>query len=313
MLPRALDVVFQHMFRLIAGIVAVPVAAGLVGLVMDHSSTVEARIWADHPLYTPAFATDQFATTDSPSDIESGILRELLDTTSFSSKVLAAADPQFTAMNSDQQSAAMANLQKHTTVSVEGTHLFTVSYQTANAEQGRTMVQAIVTAFGSEVQNINSNQIAMTQQALQSQADSAQADMNAAVKQLQSYQAGHPSSASTNDPEYQSLQATAQAKTDRYLSIKSQLDDAQGSQTAVSLQSSFFHVVDQPFVVPFRLDQHSVAFKYAGGALVAILGVEALLVYVIARRDPRIRSVLDVRQAGGFKPLGSAPSLSRQR
>jgi hypothetical protein len=95
--------------------------------------------------------------------------------------------------------------------------------------------------------------------------------------------------------------------------VKSQLDDAQGSQAAVSLQSSFFHVVDQPFVVPFRLDQHSVAFKYAAGALAGILFGEALLVYVIARRDPRIRSVQDVRHAGGFKPLGSAPVLSRQR
>src|SRR5262249_49186514 len=70
MLPRALDVIFQHVLRLIAAIVVVPLAVGAVGYVVDHSVTVEARIWADRPLFTPTFATDRFNSSDSPADIE---------------------------------------------------------------------------------------------------------------------------------------------------------------------------------------------------------------------------------------------------
>jgi H+/Cl- antiporter ClcA len=77
------------------------------------------------------------------------------------------------------------------------------------------------------------------------------------------------------------------------------------------LQSSFFHVVDQPFVLPFKLDQHTPAVKYALFALVGIVGAVALYVYVVARRDPRIRSVQDVTRTGRFKPLGTAPVIGR--
>lgn len=311
MLHRALDVVFQHVFRLIAALVAVPLAAGVIGFGLDHSSTVEVRIWADRPLYTPTFATDQFSSNDSPADIEAGLVRELVGTTSFGTKVLATADPLFPTLTAAEHERALAELQKGVAVSVEGTHLFTVSYKTADVGRGRAIVQAVVTAFGSEVQSIDSNQVAMTQRALQSQADAAKAAMDDAVKQVLSYQVQHRSVA--NDPEYQILLAQAQAKTDRYDALKAQLGDVQASQAAVTQQSSLFHVVDQPFVVPFKLDQHAAAVKYGAFGLVGILGAEALLVYVIARRDPHIRSALDVRLAARFKPLGSAPVLSRQR
>src|SRR5262249_60659024 len=79
------------------------------------------------------------------------------------------------------------------------------------------------------------------------------------------------------------------------------------------MQSSFFHVVDRPFVVPLTLDQHAPAVKFALYALIAIVAAEALFVYVIARRDPRIRSVQDIRGAAGLKPLGSVPVLQRTR
>jgi len=75
MLYRALDVIFQHLLRLIALLLLVPLVAGGVGLVLDHSATVDARIWADRAIFIPAFATDRFDSSDSPADIEAGILR----------------------------------------------------------------------------------------------------------------------------------------------------------------------------------------------------------------------------------------------
>jgi hypothetical protein len=308
MLYRALDVIFQLLFRLIAALVLVPLVAGGVGLALDHSSSVEARIWADKPIFTPEFATDRFTSTDSPADIEAGILRELVGTSQFTTEVLTAVDFQYPNWSSDQQTAAEADLQANVTVTTEGSHLFTLDYKTPNTDRGRKIVDAVIAAFGRQVQSLDTTQVSVTQTALQGQVDASYRDMTTAVQQAQTYLAQHQSGVD-NDPTYQTLIATAQSKTDSYLALQAQLDEVKGSQTAVfTLQSSFFHVVDQPYVVPLKIDQHLPAVKYLAFALVGVLAGEALLVYVIARRDPRIRAVQDIRRVGKFRPLGSTPA-----
>ena len=309
MLYRALDVIFQHLFRLIAALVLVPLVAGGIGLALDHSQTVEARIWADKPIFTPAFATDRFDSSDAPSDIEAGILRELIGTSQFAAEVLTAADSQYPNQTADQQDRAQADLQTNVSVTTEGTHLFDLAYRTPNTARGRLVVKAIIAAFGRQVQALDTNQVSVTQAALQARVDAAYRGMTDAVQQAQSYLAQHQSPSIVNDPNYQTLIAQAQSKTDSYLAAQAQLDEVKGSQTAVfTLQSSFFHVVDQPFVVPLKIDQHLPAVKYLLFGLVGVVAAEALLVYVVARRDPRVRAVQDIRRVGRFKPLGSAPA-----
>jgi hypothetical protein len=313
MLYRALDVIFQHLFRLIAVLVLVPLVAGGVGLALDHAATVEARIWADKPIFTPAFATDRFASNDSPADIESGILRELIGTSQFTTEVLTAVDSEYPDLSTDEQGRQETDLQTNVLVTTEGTHLFALDYRTPYTARGRQVVIAIISAFGRQVQALDTSQVSVTQTALQGQVDQAQRDMNDAVQQAQTYFAQHHSSVE-NDPTYQTLIAQAQSKTDSYLSAQARLDEARGAQTAVStLQSSFFHVVDQPFVVPLKIDQHLPAVKYLLFALVGVLSAEVLLVYVIARRDPHIRAVQDVRRVGRFRPLGTTPTSVHAR
>jgi hypothetical protein len=314
MLYRALDVIFQHLFRLIAVLVLVPLLAGGIGLALDHAATVEARIWADKPIFTPAFATDRFASNDSPADIEAGILRELIGTSQFTTEVLTAVDSRYPDLSTDEQSRQETDLQTHVTVTTEGTHLFTLDYRTPNTARGRDVVNAMINAFGRQVQALDTSQVSVTQTALQGRVDQAQRDMNDAVQQAQMYFAQHQSQSVQNDPNYQTLIAQAQSRTDSYLAAQAQLDLAKGSQTAVfTLQSSFFHVVDQPFVVPLKIDQHLPAVKYLLFALVGILSAEVLLVYVIARRDPHIRAVQDVRRVGRFRPLGTTPTSVHAR
>jgi hypothetical protein len=308
MLYRALDVIFQHLFRLIALLLLVPLVAGGVGLVLDHSATVEARIWADKPIFTPAFATDRFDSSDSPADIEAGILRELVGTSQFATEVLTAVDFQYPNLSTDQQDSAEADLQTNVTVTTQGTHLFVLDYKTPNTARGRKVVNAIIAAFGRQVQALDTNQVSVTQTALQGQVDATYRDMTTAVQQAQTYLAKHR--AVDNDPTYQTLIAQAQSKTDSYLAAQAQLDKVKGSQTAVfTLQSSFFHIVDQPYVVPLKIDQHLPAVKYLLFSLVGVLGAETVLVYVVARRDPRIRAVQDIRRVGKFRPLGSTPGV----
>src|SRR5262249_62167032 len=66
------------MLRLVGALVLVPLGVSAVGLAFDHSLTVEAREWADKPIFTPVFATDRFTSSDPPAEIEAGLLRELL-------------------------------------------------------------------------------------------------------------------------------------------------------------------------------------------------------------------------------------------
>ncbi len=306
MLYRALDVIFQHAYRRIGVVVAVPLTAGAIGFAIDHAATVEARIWADRPLFTPTFATDRFDSFDSPANIEAGILTELVNTSGFASEVLTRVDTDYPYWSAEHQISAETDLQRNITVFSEGTHLFVIQYRTTNPDHGKAVLTAVIAAFGREVQAIDTHQVSVTQTALQSQLDSAQQEMNDAVRQAQTYLAQHRSVA--NDPDYQALIGQAQSKTDHYLSLQAQVDEIKGSQTAVSvLQSSFFHIVDQPFVVPFQLDLHAPAVKVAIYGLVGAVAAVTLYVYVTSRRGPRIRSVQDARRAGRFKPLGSAP------
>jgi hypothetical protein len=314
MLYRALDVIFQHLFYLIAVLLLVPLAAGGIGLALDHSATVEARSWEDKPIFTPAFATDRFDSSDSPADIEAGILRELIGTSQFTTEVLTAVDGRYPNLSADEQNRQETDLQTNVGVTTQGSHLFTVDYKTPNSARGRLVVNAIVAAFGRQVQALDTNQVSVTQTALQGQVDSAYKDMNDAVQQAQTYLAQHQTQTVQNDPTYQTLIAQAQSRTDSYLAFQAQLDQAKGSQTAVyTLQSSFFHVVDQPTVLPLKIDQHLPAVKYLLFALVGVLAAEILLVYVIARRDPHIRAVQDIRRVGRFRPLGSTPSSVHAR
>src|SRR5262245_26591243 len=143
MLYRALDVIFQHLVRLIALLVVVPVAAVGAGLALDHSSTVEARIWADKPIFTPAFATDRFASTDPPALIEAGLLSELIGTTQFVAEVLTAVDTRYPGWSADQQIRAEADLQTNVTATSQGTHLFLLDYRTPDTTRGRRIIGAI--------------------------------------------------------------------------------------------------------------------------------------------------------------------------
>src|SRR5262249_35156638 len=145
----------------------------------------------------------------------------------------------------------------------------------------RLIVNAIIAAFGRQVQALDTHQVSVTQAALQGQVDATYRGMTDAVQQAQSYLSQHQSPSIVNDPNYQTLIAQAQSKTDSSLAAQAQLDEVKGSQTAVfTLQSSFFHVIDQPFVVPLKIDQHLPAVKYLIFALVGVVAAEALYVYV---------------------------------
>lgn len=310
MVHRALDVVFQHLIKLIAVLILVPLLMGGVGYALDRTPTVGVRLWAQRPLYTPNFATDRFSSYLWPSTIEAGLLTELLGTDTFVDRLLVIIDPQSPYWPQEVKDSNVADLRQNIATTTEGEHLFLVTYRTTQLDRGRSVLNNLIIAFGAEMLAIDTGTVSSVESALQIQFKSAKQAMDAAIKQSEMYRSQHANV--TADPNYQSLVTQAQSLTDRYLSLQAQIGQIQESKSAVTtLQSSFFHVVDPPAVLPKQIiTKQSLTLRLAIGGLGGVFALEALIVYVIARRDPGIRSVEDVRRQIGLKPLGSAPRVS---
>lgn len=315
MLHRSIDVVFQFLAPLAAALLIVPIVLGGVGLLMDRSQLVAARLWADRPVFTPKFASDRFVTSLPPSQIESALVLELLQTDSFTAKVLAKVEPQYQSWSAERRYREGASLRGAMRITTEGEHVFVVGYQTDNVDRGRRIVKAIVDAFGAEIETIELGQVGTAQTLLRAQIEAARKDMDEAVSKAQNYLASRRLDTRTaaNDPNYQTLIGDARVKTDRYLTLDAQLEQANASSKAVStLKDSFFRVIDEPGVMPKPINRETPALRLFLFGAAAIVALEALFVYVVARRDPRVRSVEEVGPEVGLKPLGSAPVLGRR-
>jgi hypothetical protein len=313
LIHRALDVVFQYLPGLAAALLLIPLTAAALGLALDRSEVVSAKVWADRPAYTPKFASDRFASYDTPGQVEASLMQEMVSTDSFVAAVLTKTEPQYGSWSRDHRDQAAVDFRKDLTITSQAEHLFVISYRAARVQDGVARLEAVIEVFTTTVQELESGQVATAQSALQGQLDAARQAMNAALAQMESYKASHGISdaAALADPNYSQLQAQARSKTDLYLALQAQVDDAQASRAAVNtIQASVFHVVDPPAASPRSITRSTPAVKYALEALAAVAVAEALLVYVLARRDPSIRSLEDARRGAGLKPLGSTPVLA---
>jgi uncharacterized protein involved in exopolysaccharide biosynthesis len=307
-------VIFQYLPGLVVVLLIPPVLTASLTLALDRSQVVTTRVWADRPIFTPDFTANQFSPADSPALTEATMVQEMVSTDTFIEQVLVKVEPQYNGWSSDHREQATGTMRQNLSVTPQGTHLFAINYVTLRPEYGKAVLNAVVEVFGNTLVQLQSTQVASAQTTFQAQLDVARQDMNQAVALAEKYRISQHLDfmAAASDPNYGTLLAQARAKMDRYLSVLAQADSAQASQGAVaSVQASLFHVIDRPSVVPASITLSSPAFR---GALVvlAICAVLAVLgVYVVVRRDPRVRSVDDVRREVGLRPLGSVPVASR--
>jgi hypothetical protein len=312
---RSLDVLFQHLRALVAALLLIPLIAAGLATALDRSHVASAKIWADRPAYTPKFSTDRFASYETPAQVEAGLMQEMVDTDSFVDGVLQKIEPQYASWSLEHRRQAAADLRSGFSVDSQAEHLFVISYRSSRAEQGVVVLKAVIDAFTAAVQDLEAGHVAIAQNVLQGQLDAARQDMNTAVSQAESYRASHGLGvdAGHTDPVYAQLQGQARTKSDQYLAVLAQVDEAQASHTAVTtIQASIFHVVDAPAAAPAGITRSSPAVKYSVTTFAGIALAEALLVYVLARRDPSVRSLEEVRREVGLRPLGSTPVVGRR-
>src|SRR5262245_43937156 len=110
MVHRALDVVFQHLVKLLAGLILGTLLMGGIGYAIDRTPTVGVRLWAKRPVYTPNFTTDHFASYQWPSVIESSLLTELLGTDTFINHLLLTIDRQSAYWPQELRDSVIADL-----------------------------------------------------------------------------------------------------------------------------------------------------------------------------------------------------------
>ena len=306
---RTLDVAFQHLIKLIAGLILVTLLMGGIGYAIDRTPTVGMRLWAERPVYTPNFSTNHFASYLWPSAIESNLLTELLATDTFINHLLVTIDPQSAYWRQELRDRVISDLRQNIEATPEGEHLYLVTYRTTQIGYGRRVLDRLIVAFGAEIQAIDTETVTSAESAVRVQFNSAKQAMDNAITQAETYRTQH--SKPEADPNYQSLVAQAHTLTDRYLSLQAQLGQVQQSESAVAtLHSSLFRIADPPSVMPKQLiTKQSPMLRLGIGSFAAVLALEALIVYVIARRDPTIRSVEDVRRQVGLRLLGSAPRV----
>jgi hypothetical protein len=310
LIHRSLDVAFQYLRWLVVGLLLIPLAVGATSAALDRSQVVSAKIWADKPTYTPKFTSDRFDSFQTPAQVEATLLQEMIATDGFDAEVLAKTEPQYGSWSRAHQLQAATDLRNGFSIESQGEHLFVISYRSTRADHGVTVLRAIIAVFSTAVQQLEASQVVTAQTVLQGQLDSARQAMNSAVAEAQAYKVGHGLSetGAQSDPAYAQLQGQARTKSDQYLAVLAQVDDAQASRSAVaSIQASVFHVVDPPALSPQRISTSTPAVRYSLAALAAVAVVELLGIYFLARRDPNVRSLEDVRREVGLKPLGTTP------
>src|SRR5262249_7613226 len=187
MVHRALDVVFQHLFKLIAALILVTVLMGGIGYAIDRTPTVGVRPWAPRPVYTPNLWTDHFASYLQPSAIECNLLIELLATDTFVNHLLVTIDPQSAYWRQELRDRVISDLRQNIAATPEGEHLYLVTYRTARIDYGRRILDRLIVAFGAEIQAIDTETVTSAESAVRVQFNNAKQAMDDAIKQPQTY------------------------------------------------------------------------------------------------------------------------------
>jgi hypothetical protein len=307
-------VIFQYLPALVAVLLLPALVIGGAGLALDRSQVVETKVWAERPIFTPQFSPQQFAPGENPADTEAATFQEMIGTDTYMGQVLARVEPDYAGWSESHKASAAALTARNLSVRSAGGHLFLVDFRTEQPEYGKRLLTAVVDVFGKTLVQLQSAQVGSVQSSFQAQLDGARQQVDQAVAQAESYRQAHhiDFQAAANDPNYNSLQAQAKVKLDQYLTLAAQADAAAASEQAVpAIQAALLRVVDQPAVAPKTLSSSTPALRAAMIVLAASAVAAVLFVYVVARRDPRVRCLEDVRRdvGSGLRLLGTAPAV----
>jgi uncharacterized protein involved in exopolysaccharide biosynthesis len=312
---RWLDLIFQYAFALVAAFLVLPLALAASSVALDRSQTATTRIWVDRPSFLSDLSSVGLAGGGTAAEGEATTIRELVHTDSFVDSIFTETDASYKNRSEDDQARIRAGFQAALIVSTDGPNVVVISYLSPTPATAVPVLNGLILSYGRTVEAILLGQVATTGSALDSQLHQSQQQMNDAVAQLNAYVRAHAKTDPhllQTDPPYVTLSAQAQAKTSGYLSLLALSEEAQLAKSSIpSMRTSVFHVLDPPAVRPVTLTAKSPVVKALLGGFGGVALLEAMLIYVLAKRDPRVRSGEEVEERLGLRNLGSTPVLDR--
>lgn len=315
MVKRLLDVVFEYGAWLVIALTLVPVSVGGLVYVFDGTQIVSARVWADRPvLLRDVPIVNQFS-DGSPSQGMEALVNELLVTDKFTDPLLSRLVPGFENLPGARRQAIRLDLRSRLHVASDGPHLLTFEYSTPRPSYGVAVLDALLAQVRTSIADIAGHQATSEANLTASQITASQSTMRAALGRLHDYiaQNGGDPLALRGDPSYTTLTTDAQAKSAAFQSLQALQEQSQlASASLPQLTSALFRVVDPPAQQQVSITAKTPAVHYGEIAAAGIAGLELLLVYLIALRDPRVRSSGELANERVID-LGSGPEFAQPR
>jgi hypothetical protein len=308
---RLLDVLFQYLGRMAIGLVLVPVLVGALFYATDRSQTLTVRLWAEYPVYLSSASLSKEFAGVSPAAGGQTLAAELLASDSFLDQVLGQAGSGFRLETADQRATDRALVRSRLRFAAPGPNLLVMSYSSDDAKAATRFLEAFIAALGDSVVSIQTAQAAQMVSTVVTRLPAAQAAMQDALAQVHSYGAGETPAQLARDPRYQTLVADAQAKTSYYISLEDLSHQAQLLKDEIPRsRGAMLRVLDPPRADPKTIDLKSPLVRNSLLAFGAVAAIEAMLLYVLAVRDPRVRGGGEIRAQLGIPFLGSTPRVA---
>jgi uncharacterized protein involved in exopolysaccharide biosynthesis len=326
---RYLETFYRHRLVLVNLLVLSVVVAVLMVMAQPRSSESSAKIWLDAPVLTSAGAQSTATTADQSA----AVLKELLRTHAFSTKVGArggladalAATPDSSGGILSRAQRMLARfgfgrilsrpqpidervydtLNKDVKVESDGPQVVTISFHAASAEVAQGTVQALLDQFSDEILSVRRAQSKTVVDFFAQQVKDQQAALSAADMTVSQYLAAHPQLRGT-DTTLLALQHAADLARQRYQTLVLELDQAKLDQTAQEQAGAGFRVIDPPGLALSGGLAKTVLRATVGG-LAAGLMLTLFFLLALTAADTSLRRPEEVSGALGLRLVGTVP------
>lgn len=317
---RTLEVVFRYPLQLLILLIVLPITgAAIVYFMVPRTYQATASLWALHRYAVIGATGPEADLTATPAQTQATALGELLQTHSFVDGVVKGVNLAPTlnldssVLNDPQQleNAYFADISKHVTVTPQAYNLFEISYTNPDPQIARQIVVSVITQFGAQSLGLSVVEGQNLLGSYQVQLANAQKDANNAALAESQYEAAHPNSRVTNDPQLANLDVTRLQAQTTVQNIQATINTIQESINAQGMNvSTLFQVLDSP-QVPDRAVSRMKSYLVGGGTgLVVALLACVLFLVILVRRDHAIYSADELQHPGAPSVVMQLPNLS---
>ncbi len=313
-MKRVLEVIFRHLFQLLALLVLLPligVAITYVAVPKKYQAT--ASLWASQIYDTGTGAANLTATPETPATSQVFALDEFLQTRSFALSVVQniALVPTLQlsgdVLNDPRQlqDAVLSEISKNVQVAAQGTNLFVITYANKDPHIAQQIVQSVIDHYRMQIQSLSADETLL--QSYQAELPAAQQEENAAIAAESQYLAAHPNlnpSDLSTDPQYAQLDAHKVQAQNVVNSIQSSISSIEQKIFAQKDgANTLYNVIDAP-QRPTHYQSRLKNYLTGGGVglAMALLAVVLYLV-ILVRRDRAIYSADDIQEDGFEVPV----------